>query len=198
MRRAVTAAVLAAGFVLTAAGCGVQPTGVNVSKVEPFSVAESSKPPSSLPSEKTYPVQLVLFPNNSSIAKEYTCSMPSEPKSPTDLVSMLATATPDACGADISTFVPVGLRLQRTDNAHEYRVLNPEILGLHSRPFALQQLECTFDRYWINNPDSGRKNSTNFLLADGQTNWQDCLYLLGDPLDEKMAVAPPSAVPSGN
>lgn len=197
MRRAVTAAVLAAGFALTVAGCGVQPTGVNVSKVDPFSVPESSKPPSSLPSEKLYPVQLVLFPNGSSLAKEYTCYLPATPKSAIDLAPLLATVTPDDCDADISTFVPAGLRLQKTDNAHEYRVVNPEILNPRSVPFALLQLACTFDRYWINHPDANRK-STRFLLPTGPTNWQDCPFLFGDSLDEKMAAAVPSAVPSGN
>ncbi|NUR62278.1 MAG: hypothetical protein HOV87_27005 [Catenulispora sp.] len=193
MRRAIATAVLAAGFALSAAGCGVQPTGVNVSKVEPFSVAESSKPPSSLPSEKLYPVQLVLFPTGSSFPKEYTCYLPAAPKSAIDLAPMLAAATSEECGADISTFVPLGLRLQKTGNAHEYRVLYPDYL----HPFAQLQLVCTFDRFWIDHPDPNN-NSTQFLLPDSRTGWQDCLYLLGNSLDSKMSAALPNPVPSGN
>ena len=62
MRRlAKTAAATAAtaGLALAAAGCGVQPTGVNVAQAGPFSVSGSST--SEEPSQSPAPYPMVLY-----------------------------------------------------------------------------------------------------------------------------------------
>ena len=165
----VVAALLAAG------GCGVQPTGVNVAENEPLGAYSSSSPQSAQPSQYPYTVSLFLF---SSINKGGG-AMINRPvmteSGPADLLNQLAMLTADEKLDQYTTYVPAGITIKQTPQAHMYYVYTPVKLS----PLAQQQLTCTLDQWWVQHPDptGAIRPSTRliFQLTGEDTGWQDCL-----------------------
>lgn len=175
MRRgkAIAVASAAAALALTAAGCGVQPTGVNIAQTEPFGESSASSPQTVSPSQYPYTVSVFLFSSvnrgpgtmiNRPVAKQ---------PDPMDLPNELAQLSNDEELAQYTTYVPPGLTFKATDQAHMYIVNSPTKLGA----LALQQLYCTFDQWWIGHPDT-HNPSTRLIVqspgGDTDTYWQDC------------------------
>jgi hypothetical protein len=175
-RRAAGGIAAAVAAVLTAGGCGVQPTGVNVAQTEPFGAYSSSSPRSALPSQYPYTVSLFLF---SSINKGGAMiNRPVKTESgPADLLNQLAMLTADEALDQYTTYVPPGITIKQTQQAHMYYVFTPVYL----KPLARQQLTCTLDQWWVQHPDptGAIRPSTRliFMFQNTQedTGWQDCL-----------------------
>jgi hypothetical protein len=199
MRRVAVAALLAVGLALTAGGCGVQPTGVNVAQTAPFSNSQASSSQSASRHVPTYPVQLFLYPATSGTPREVTRYIDSPPTSVIDLAYQLRDAA-QAQAEGYTTWVPPDLVLEPTSRAHEYRVLSDSKV----LPSALYQLVCTFDQYWQQHPSDGQNASTQFLYPNNFPNgWQDCLDLLPSTAPSKAAArtpptGPTAVLPTGN
>jgi hypothetical protein len=90
---------------------------------------------------------------------------------PMDLPALLSEDSPLAQDAQYTSYVPAGITLKPTTNAHEYYLLSPTELS----PGAVHQLACTFDQYWLAHPQSGIRPTTRFILQNSQdSGWQDC------------------------
>ncbi|WP_194907683.1 hypothetical protein [Catenulispora rubra] len=164
----------AAVAVLAVGGCGVQPTGVNVARVEPFGASPSSSPETASPSQYPYTVSLFMFSTiNKGPGTMISRSVPNAP-GPMSLPDELATLSADEQADQYTTYVPPGITLKPADLAHEYYVFSPTPLG----PLALQQLTCTFDQWWIQHPDPNPQIRATTRLIERSTGadtlWQDC------------------------
>jgi hypothetical protein len=169
---AVAAAVCA---VLTAGGCGVQPTGVNVAQNEPLGTYPASSPQSAQPSQYPYTVSLFLFSSINKGGGAMINRPVTAESGPSDLLNQLAMLTADEKLDEYTTYVPAGITIKPTSQAHMYYVFSPIRLG----PLAQQQLTCTLDQWWIQHPDStGAIRPTTRLIFQNtgeDTGWQDCL-----------------------
>lgn len=195
MRRGKTIAALtavAAAVVLTAGGCGVQSTGVNIAQSEPFGEPATSVPQSVSPSQYPYTVSVFLF----SVYKG-PGTMISRPvaKQPTamDLPNELAQLSSDEQLNQYTTFVPAGITLKPTTQAHMYIVYSPTRLSV----LAQLQINCTFDQWWLQHPDG--HNPSNRLFdptTNEDTGWQDCKDGVVVPNAGSAAAAKPSSTPT--
>lgn len=173
-RRWAVVGAVAAGVVLAAGGCGVQPTGVHVAQTEPFGPSSSSSPQSAAPTQYPYTVSLFLF----SIINKGPGAMINRPVqnalTATDLPNQLARLTTDEGLNQYTTYVPAGIVMKPTSQAHMYMVYSPIRLG----PLAQQQLTCTFDQWWIQHPGPSPaiRPTTRLVFANTgeDTGWQDC------------------------
>jgi hypothetical protein len=168
--RAVAALALAiAAFV---SGCGVQPTGVNIAQTEPIDAGPSSSSLSSVPSQGAYPVSLFLFSKFNKGPGSMVVRMVPIPPGPMDLPSLIAEGSPYVEDGQYTSSVPPGITLKETSARHQYVVSSPTPLT----PPAVQQLACTFDQYWLANPDKNKSvGPTTYFIGKGlDTGWQDC------------------------
>ena len=173
MRRAQALAAVAVGFgVLAAAGCGVQPTGVNIAQTEPFEPGTTSSSQSAPPSQGSYVVQLYLFPRLIKAPGTMVVRSVVSAVTPLTLPSLLATDSGYSQDDQFTSYVPAGITVRPTQNAHEYVLTSPTPLGL----LAEQQLYCTFDQYWLTHKDPANPlNPSTKFIGDGlNTVWQDC------------------------
>lgn len=171
-RRRAAIGVVAAAAVLAAGGCGVQPSGVNIAQTEPFGEPSSSSAQAVPPTQYPYTVSLFLF---SSINKG-PGAMINRPVQTApgvmDLPNQLARLTADESLDQYATYVPAGIVLKPTAQAHMYTVFSPTKLG----PLAQQQLTCTFDQWWLQHPVPAIRPTTRlvFVNTGEDTGWQDC------------------------
>jgi hypothetical protein len=172
MRRRWAIAAAAAAAVLAAGGCGVQPTGVNVARIDPFGASPPSSPETASPSLYPYTVSLFLFSTiNKGPGTMINRAIENAP-SAMSLPDELARLSGDEQADQYTTYVPQGVTLKPADLAHEYYVYSPTTLG----PLALQQLTCTFDQWWIQHPQPGIRATTRLIepITGSDTQWQDC------------------------
>lgn len=172
---------IAVGVAALVSGCGVQPTGVNIAQTEPFGSSTSSSSQSSVPAKGTYPVMLFLFSKFNKGPGTMVVRMVPGPPKPMDLLALVAEGSPYAEDGQYTSYVPPGITLKETTARHQYIVSSPSPLS----PLAVQQLACTFDQYWLANPDPNRSvGPTTYFIGDGlDTKWQDCaggLVMPGD------------------
>lgn len=198
MRRARTTTFAAAVAVVTAvalsaAGCGVQPTGVTIADAQPFGVAPTTSAQSVSPSQYPYTVSVFLF---SRIIKGpgTMISRPiATPLGPMDLPNELAQLSSDEDLQQYMTYVPAGIVLKATDQAHMYDVYSPTHLG----HLAQQQLYCTFDQWWLQHPDNHHASTRLILTDTGEdTGWQDCPEGVVANAATDPGVAKPSGAPA--
>ena len=172
-RRGRAIAAVAIGIAALTAGCGVQPTGVNIAKTEPFNAGTPSSSESVAPSQGSYKVSLFLYSRlNKGPGTMVDRWVGSEP-TPADLPALLSEDSPLAQDDQYTSYVPAGITLKPTAQAHMYYLISPKPVDLR----VLQQLYCTFDQYWLAHPDknSSLRPSIRFLLpGGGDTSWQDC------------------------
>ena len=174
MRRRWAIAAGAAAAVLAVGGCGVQPTGVNVARIDPFGASPPSSPQTASPSQYPYTVSLFLFSTiNKGPGTMITRPVQNAP-APMSLPDELAILSADEQADQYTTYVPPGITLKPTQQAHEYFVYSPAPLG----PLALQQLTCTFDQWWIQHPDPNPQIRATTRLIEpstgSDTQCQDC------------------------
>ena len=178
MRRWQALAALAAGVMLTAGACGVQPTGVNIASTLPFDVSSTETSPSVSSPGMTEEIQIFLMPKNGSNSPHLvTRQVARKPAKATDLLEPLTEVTADDEQSGYATFVPPGVQLVPTKkNAHEYFLTGPT-----PSQTGLKQIACTFDLYWRNlSPPDGQRYSTRFILEDGSDwGWDDCSGYFG-------------------
>ena len=192
------AAVAALAAVLAAGGCGVQPTGVNVAENEPLGASSSSSPQSAQPSQYPYTVSLFLFSSINKGGGAMINRPVTAQSGPADLLNQLAMLTADEKLDQYTTYVPPGITIRPTPQAHMYIVTSPTKLG----PLAQQQLTCTLDQWWIQHPDlTGAIRPTTRLIFQNtgeDTGWQDCLDgIVQNGADDAPAVKPSAAAVTG-
>jgi hypothetical protein len=192
------AAVAALAAVLAAGGCGVQPTGVNVAENEPLGASSSSSPQSAQPSQYPYTVSLFLFSSINKGGGAMINRPVTAQSGPADLLNQLAMLTADEKLDQYTTYVPAGITIKQTPQAHMYYVNSPIKLS----PLAQQQLTCTLDQWWIQHPDptGAIRPSTRLIFQNTgeDTGWQDCLDgIVQNGPDEAPAAKPSAAVVTG-
>lgn len=164
-------AVVAAGVGLLAGGCGVQSTGVNVAQTVPFNAGATSSSQQASPSQGIYPVSLFLFPRTNKGPGAMVVRAVGNAPTAMDLPGLLAETSPLAQDDQYTSYVPAGITLKKTQNAHEYYLFSDVPLASS----AVLQLTCTFDQYWLAHPQAGIRPTTRFHLENGEdTQWQDC------------------------
>jgi hypothetical protein len=171
MTAAVAAVVGLAAVALAAAGCGVQPTGVHIADAQPFGAAPTTSAESVSPSQYPYTVSVFLFSEIIKGPGTMVTRPATEQLGPMDLPKELAELSGDERAQQYTTYVPAGIVLKQTNQAHMYIVYSPTHLG----HLAQQQLYCTFDQWWLQHPDN-HNPSTRLVLQDTgeDTGWQEC------------------------
>jgi hypothetical protein len=193
VRRSSAVAAIASCVVLALAvgGCGVQSTGINIAQTEPFDATGPSSPESASPSQNAYSVSLFLFSNvNKGPGDMITRAVPNAPTL-MDLPNLLASLTTDEQTGGYTTYVPAGIVLKPTEQAHQYVISSTQPVSL----LALNQLTCTMDQYWLEHPDlNSAIRPTTRLIVPGSydTHWQDC----SDGIVPNSSATPPSRTPS--
>jgi hypothetical protein len=173
--RTVLAGAVAIGFATAVSGCGVQPTSVNVAQSSPFDFMSSSSSQSAATPQGTFSVSLFLLPRLTRLPGSMVVRLVDTQVQPMDLPALLAEGSPYSQDEQYTSSVPAGITLKETNSKHQYYLSSPVPLTT----LAVQQLTCTFDQYWLANPDSNPSvgPATRFIGVDGLTldsRWQDC------------------------
>lgn len=190
IRRPLLVGAVAIGLATVVTGCGVQPTGLNYAQESPFDFTSSSSAQSLSPPKGTFSVQLFLFPRLNQGPGSMVARLVDVDPKPMDLPALIAKDSPYAQDEQYTSYVPAGITLKETNNKHEYLLSSPSPVS----PLAVQQLTCTFDQYWLSNPDPNRTvgPATRFIGPGLDSGWQDCTDWIVPVSPESGPVAKPT------
>ena len=164
MKRALTAAVLAAGLALGAVGCGVQPTGAHVAFSGAITASNSGSPSPSSSVTGAYTYWIFLAEQGGGM--DAVPRVVSRPLDVQGLVDQLAQPPSEGeQGANLRTGVPYGLRLTPDSNAKQSYYVSQQLDNA-----ARTQIACTLDLYWKTNAEQPN-HSTRLLPYKA---WDDC------------------------